>query len=134
MNRATARASVATALAGAGFDLIVQGAPDSFGGKAKVAVITSAGTERVQLARDTSEDVHSLIVSIYVQRVANAGAAVEDSLDTLTLATITAIDALDRSIVFARSDAGANGAPNRRIDGQMYRVERIGFTILNEGV
>lgn len=134
MNRSAARAAVATALSGAGFDLIVQGAPETFGGKAKVAVITSAGTERAQLGRGTSEDINSIVVSIYVQRVASAGAAVEDSLDALTLATITAIDAMDSSIVFARSDAGANGAPNRRIDGQMYRVERIGFTILNEGV
>lgn len=134
MNRAAFRAAVATALSGVGFDLIVQGAPDSFGGKAIVAVITSAGTERVQLGRNLSEDINSLIVSIYVQRASNGGSTTEDSLDALTLATITAIDALDGSIVFARSDAGGGGAPNRRIDGQMYRVERIGFTIRNEGV
>jgi hypothetical protein len=134
VNRASARSAVATALSGAGFDLIVQGAPESFSGAAKVAVITSAGTERQQLARNMSEDVQSLVVSIYVQRAANGGSAAEDALDTLAANTIAAIDALDSSIVFARSDAGAGGAPNRRVDGQMYRVERIGFTILNEGV
>jgi hypothetical protein len=134
VNRSAARSAVATALSGAGFDLIVQGAPESFGGKATVAVITSAGTERNQLARNMSEDVHSLMVSIYVQRAANGGSTTEDALDTLTAATIAAIDAIDASIVFARSDAGAGGAPNRRVDGQMYRVERIGFTILHEGV
>jgi hypothetical protein len=134
LNRSAARAAVASALGSAGFDLIVQGAPETFNGKAKVAVITSAGTERAQIGRNTSEDVNSIVVSIYVLRVASAGAAVEDSLDALTNATITAIDAMDSSIVFSRSDAGAGGAPNRRIDGQMYRVERIGFTILNEGV
>jgi hypothetical protein len=135
MNRAAARAAVATAIQGAGFDLIVQGAPETFNGKAKVAVITSAGTERVLLARGpTSEDINSIVVSIYVQRAANGGSSVEDSLDSLTAATIAAIDALDTSITFARSDAGAAGAPNRRVDGLMFRVERIGFTILEEGV
>ena len=134
MNRLQARAAVASALAGVGFDLIVQGAPDSFGGAHMVAVIISAGTERAQLARNTSEDINSIIVSIYVQRAANGSSTTEDSLDALALATIAAIDALDTSIVFARSDAGSGGAPNRRIDGQMYRVERIGFTIRNEGV
>jgi hypothetical protein len=134
VNRQAARAAVASALAGAGFDLIVQGAPESFSGKALVAVITSAGTERQQIGRNVSQDVNSVVVSIYVQRAANGGSTTEDTLDRLTAAAIAAIDALDTSIVFARSDAGAAGAPNRRIDGQMYRVERIGFTILEEGV
>lgn len=132
MNRSTARATVATALAASGFDLIVQGAPETFGGKAKVAVITSASTERVQIARDMTEDSHGLVVSVYVLRAANGGSAAEDTLDALSSATITAIDAIDAPIVFARSDAGSGGAPNRRIDGQMYRVERIGFTVDNE--
>lgn len=134
MNRSAARAAVASALASAGFDLLTQGAPDTFAGATKVAVITSAGTERVQLARNTSEDINSLIVSIYVQRGLGGASSTEDTLDALTIATIAAIDAVDISIVFARSDAGAGGAPNRRVDGLMYRVERIGFTIRNEGV
>jgi hypothetical protein len=134
MNRSAARAAVATALGGAGFDLIVQGAPDSFAGAAKVAVITSAGTERQQLGRSIEQDVNSIIVSIYVQRGLGGGPATEDSLDALTSATIAAIDAIDDRITFARSDAGAGGAPNRRVDGLMYRVERIGFTILDESV
>jgi hypothetical protein len=134
MNRSAARAAVASALASAGFDLIVQGAPDSFAGAAKVAVITSSGTERQQLGRNISQDVNGVIVSIYVQRGLGGGPGTEDSLDALTAATIAAIDNLDTSIVFARSDAGAGGAPNRRIDGIMFRVERIGFTVLDEGV
>ncbi len=91
----------------------------------------SAGTERAQITRAGTEDINSIVVSIYVQRAANGGAAAEDSLDALTDATIAAIDAMDDKIVFARSDAGAGGAPNRRIDGMLFRVERIGFTILN---
>ena len=132
MTRASMRAAVASALSGAGFDLIVQGAPESCGGKANVAVITSAGSERRQLARAISDDAHRITVSIYVQRAANGGAAAEAALDAFSAATIAAIDALSPTIVFAASDAGAQGAPNRRIDGQMYRLERIVFTIVND--
>ena len=132
MTRASARAAVAAALSGAGFDLIVQGAPESFGGKANVAVITSAGSERRQLARAISDDTHRITVSIYVQRAASGGAAAEAALDAFNAATIAAIDALSPTIVFAQSDAGAQGAPNRRIDGRMYRLERITFTIVND--
>lgn len=126
MNRKALRAAVVSALGSAGFDLVVSGAPDTFSGKAKVAVITSAGTQRVHDTRDEYSDVNTVSIGVYVERAAGAGSTVEDSLDDLVLATVDAIQALDSSIEFQRSDGGS--PPNRRVDGRMFRYERLVFT------
>ena len=114
------------------FNLVQSGAPDSFNQKAIVALITSRSLALTSIARGLYEVTNQITVSIYVQRAAGAEAATEDLLDDLALSVVTALH--DTGLFLAeQSDAGASGAPNRNIDGKIYRVERIPFTVLDEG-
>jgi hypothetical protein len=133
MDRKAARAlAVATIQALAMFDLVDSGPPDSFAGKAVVALITSRSLELAAVARKLYTVTNQITVSIYVQRAPGAGAAAEDMLDDLALSVATALH--DTGLFFPeQSDAGAAGAPSREIDGKIYRVERIPFTVLEEG-
>jgi pyruvate carboxylase len=129
VNRKAARAAVKTALeATTLFDSVLRTVPTTFNGAAFVAIVSSAGTLRLQDARDLVSDVNSIQVSIFVQKAPDDAGKAEDSLDDLTAAAIDAIDALDDSIAFQRSDA-TSPAPLRRIDGKMFRTERLIFTI-----
>lgn len=131
MNRTEMRSQIKQALdAAAVFDLVVQGKPDTMGGVLTVAVIQSASTQREQLTRELTEDTFRFVVSIYVQRAANGNSAAEDTLDALSAATFDAIDAaFPGALTWQPSDAGGGDTPNRRLDGKIWRIERIGFTI-----
>lgn len=133
MNRAALRGAVETALGSVGFGFISQGKPGTSRGASLYAVITSSGTQREWFARNTHTDTHAIAVMIYVLRTAgDDGEAAEDLLDTTMAAVIAAIDAIDRGIVFERSDAGNGDTPNRRFDGKIWRVERVLLSLPNE--
>jgi hypothetical protein len=133
MDRKAARAlAVSTITALSAFDLVQSGAPDSFLGKAKVALVTSRALQLVEIARGLYEVVNQITVSIYIQRAAGGEAAAEDALDDRAQAIVLALHATG-SFLAEQSDAGGSGAPNRIIDGTTYRVERLPFTVLDEG-
>jgi hypothetical protein len=132
MDRKAARAAAKSAITTLGtFGLVKSGAPDSFGGKPIVALITSRSLLLTPIARSLYEVTNQITVSIYVQRAAGAEAATEDLLDDLALSVVTALHNTGQFLA-EQSDAGASGAPNRNIDGKVYRVERIPFTVLDE--
>jgi hypothetical protein len=132
MNRSEARHAIKQALEQLGlFAAVLNGTPDSFGGKTPIAVVSSTGMQPTRITRGVLEVASSMTVSIYVERPANGAAATEDTLDTLTLATIQALLATD-DFVPGQSDASAGGAPNRIIDSKIYRVERIPVTIAED--
>jgi hypothetical protein len=132
MDRKAARAAAKSAIEGLGtFDLVASGAPDSFQGKAVVALITSRALSLSGIARNLYEVTNQITISIYVQRAAGGEAVAEDMLDDLALSVTTALH--DTGLFFAeQSDAGAGGRPNAKVDGKIFRVERIPFTVLDE--
>ena len=133
MNRKAARALAKTTLTGLGtFQAVLQGAPDSFGGQSPVAVVTSRALELEQVTRRQYTVTNGLTISIYVIRAAADGEATEDTLDDLVEAAAVALHNTG-SFEVGQSDAGTAGAPNRLIDGKIYRLERIPLTVLDEG-
>lgn len=129
MNRTAARAAIAATLDALDlFAVVMHGTPDSFEGQSPVAVISSTSMLGGRLTRGVLDVASGMTVSIYVQRPAGGESATEDTLDALTLATITAL-LTSGDMIPHQSDASPGGAPSRIIDGLVYRVERIPVTL-----
>lgn len=131
MDRTAGRTAIAALLTTTSlFNAVLQGRPDSFGGKTPIAVVSSAGTLGGRVSRGVIELVDGWVVRVYVQRPKDADTATEDELDTLTKATIVALlsdesQSPQRWLVQqSRADL-----PNRLIDGKIYRVEEIPVTL-----
>lgn len=130
MNRSQARALARSVLVASGdypaaTALIADGPLDTFDGRSPVAVITSRSMDVTFDARDEWTLQSGILVSIYVLREAGQAAAVEDRLDDLVRNALTALIETEAFEAIGPSDAFAESAPIRRIDGKSYRVERI---------
>lgn len=129
MSRRTFREAVVSALTtGARFGLIKEGAARSFDAATPVAVVTSAGTQLINLTRGLGGDErrYEVSVSLYIRCEAGQEADAEDALDALSEATITDLQALGYGV--PGTDAAPADAPLRIIDGTLYRVERLRVT------
>ncbi len=134
MNRTQARALAKRVLDESdGYDRIFDGPTDSFDAKTPIAVITSKSIGATFDARDSWSIESGVLVSIYVRRDpgAAAAAAVEDQLDRLVDSAVRALIATG-AFDIGPSDAFAENAPTRIIDGTPYRVERIPLRVADD--
>lgn len=115
-------------------NLVFTGSPESFAGLSPVAIVTSRSMQLTAIARSLYEVASGVTVSIYVRHGPSTAEseAAEDQLDSLTRRAIVALHATGVFTV-GESNAAAEGAPNRMIDGVLYRVERIPLSVLDEG-
>ena len=114
-----------------GYALICDGPPDKFAKKSPVCVITSKSIGVTFDARDEWTIESAILVSIYVQRVSGKEDAAEDQLDDLVRQAVLALLATGEFSI-DRSDAFAENAPLRDIDGVLYRVERIPLRVAED--
>jgi hypothetical protein len=111
------------------FPTIFEGAVRSLAGSALPAIsLISAGTEVLPGTRGGVAGLaYRYAASIYVSCEIGTEAAAEDLIDSLSGVAAAAL-AGTAGFTDINSDAGAQGAPLRAIDGVVYRVERITFT------
>ena len=129
MNRQAARELAASTLTALGiFHAVYDAAQRTLGGESPIAIVQSKGTQYVDLTRGTHDQVrHRLNVGIYVRCDLGNEAAAEDQLDSLAETTIDTLAALSDFEV-GESDAAAESASLRLVDGVLYRYERIPLT------
>lgn len=95
-------------------------------GQSPVAIVSSAGLTARTMTRGGGVDEleYRLLATLYVRCDGDADAdAVESVLDDFTRATAVAL--VNAGYQVDATDANAEGAPLRLIDGELYRVERL---------
>jgi hypothetical protein len=135
MDRKAARALAKTTLDALNvFTAVLHGAPDKFGGRSPIAIISSRSLQLIDDARALYTVENGLTVSIYVVREPGEApaAAAEDLLDDLALLTATALHMTGR-FQLETSSAAPESGNLRDVDqnGKLYRVERIPLIVLD---
>jgi len=116
-----------------GYDRVFDGPADSFDAQSPIAVITSKSIGATFDAREVWSIESGILVSIYVRRDpgTDAAAAAEDQLDSLVVSAVRGLIATG-DFDIGPSDAFAENAPVRIIDGTPYRVERIPLRVSDD--
>lgn len=136
MDRKAARQLAKTTLEALNvFTAVLQGAPDKFGGRSPIAIVSSRSMLLTDVARELYTVENGLTVSIYVRRDPGetAAAATEDLLDDLALSVAEALHNSGR-FELETSSAAPESGNLRDVDrnGTLYRVERIPLIVLDE--
>jgi hypothetical protein len=110
------------------FGAVVDGAVTTLGGQSPVAGVLSAGLGGIGGVRSRLVDGwrYRFAVTIYILCSPGGEAAAEDTLDTLVVAVAAALAGAGFGEI--ESDAAAEGAPLRSINGKLYRAERLTVT------
>jgi hypothetical protein len=110
------------------FGAVVDGAVTTLGGQSPVAGVLSGGLTGIGGVRSRLADGYRyrFLVTIYILCQPGSEAATEDTLDTLVEAVAAAL--IGGGFGDVESDAAAEGAPLRIIDGKLYRAERLAVT------
>lgn len=129
MSRKAERERIITLLTTAArFDVIGDGAVQTFDARSPCVIVLSAGSEYTDLSRGAGGDVatHRILATVYIRCDAGQESQAEDALDDLVQDTIT--DLRDNGFRVPGTNARPQNSAVRVIDGTLYRVEQIEVT------